>query len=389
MTGMGLVQGAQLAHLVVKPELACTGACPTCSSRKALHRGVDRSQILAFDEWRDLFSDARSMGCARLTISGGEPTLYGGLAEMIAMGKSHGWKVDLNSNGSRIDRAMASRLVNAGLDSALISLYAADAALHDRLRGSPGLWRRAEGALEALGEERDSRAPALRVGIQTLLSRENFRGFPELLELAFRLRVCFIAFSYLEGDHAERKFLLDEKDIAEFKSQVVPRALAVIRAARTDRRSQWLARAALGSLYAGNARREKELALGIYRKPRPCAIPSFLSIVLANGDVHPCNMVEYTHQPVIGNLRERRLPELWRSEAWRDFRRRGFALCRYCPMADQVVIPISRPPRLALLQTVLTGTPLRRFRTGIRGRALRHSGKARRRRPAVKPTGRE
>ncbi len=366
-------KGPRFAHLVLKPELTCTANCPTCSSRKTLHRSVERKQFLTFSDWQTLFRDAQELGCSRLTISGGEPTLYDHLEELISLGKSHGWQVDLNSNGSRIDSIAADRLVNAGLDAVLISIYAADTALHDRLRCTPGLWLRAKTALAAFVEQRDNRAPALRVGIQTILSKDNFRDFPELLEMAFRLRVCSITFSYLEGDYTERKFLLDRANISEFKRRVIPRALAVIRAAKTDRWSRRLALAAVRSLFGGSARRENDYALGVYRRPRPCPIPSFLSIVLANGDVHPCNMVEYTHQPVIGNLRDRRFSALWQGEAWKDFRRRGFALCRFCPMPDQVVIPITRPPRFPLLQIALNATPLRRFKTGIRGWALRYA----------------
>ncbi|HEX7503464.1 MAG TPA: radical SAM protein, partial [Acidobacteriota bacterium] len=324
MQGIGSLSGPRLWELLLKPELACTASCPTCSSRKALHRGMDRRQFLAFADWQALFHEAQGLGCARLTISGGEPTLYDRLEDLITLGKGLGWRIDLNSNGSRIDRGAARRLIDAGLDGVTISLYAADAALHDRLRRSPGLWQRAHSALAALVEQRDGGAPALRVQIQTFLSRDNFRGFPELLETAYRLQVCSISFSYLEGDYAERKFLLDRSDIAEFRREVIPRALAVIRASGTGGGSSRLALAAVRSLYAGNERRQDDIARGVYRRPRPCAIPSFQAIVLANGDVHPCNMVEYTHQPVIGNLRERGFPELWRSAAWRDFRRSGF-----------------------------------------------------------------
>ena len=245
MNRNGRAPGSRFGQLVLKPELACTASCPTFSSRKELHRGADRKQFLAFSDWQALCGEARELGCSRLTISGGEPTLYDRLEGLVALGKGHGLQVDLNSNGSRIDRAAARRLVDAGLDGAVISLY------------------------------------------------------------------------------------------------------------------------------SGGERKQGDYAQGIYRRSRPCAIPSFLALVLANGDVHPCNMVEYAHEPVIGNLRERGLAELWRGAAWRDFRRRGFPMCRYCPMPDQVVIPIARPPRYPLLQAALAGTPWRRLRLGIRSRALR------------------
>ena len=385
MTGIRPGPGPRFGHLVAKPELACTAACPTCATRKALHRGLRRQDFLAFADWQALFGEARELGASRLTISGGEPMLYDRLADMIAEGKRCGWRVDVNTNGSRTPGNVAPRLLAAGLDAVVVSLYAGDASIHDRMRNRDGLWRQAVETVEAFVAERQ-RAPGVGVGMQTIVCRDNFRSFPDLLRLAYRLGVGTLTFSYLEGDYAERRFLLDEAEVSEFKRRIVPEALAVIRATAADPWARRVAAAAVRSLYAGGAKREKDYAQGIYRRPRPCPVPSFFSIVLANGDVHPCNMVEYAHQPVIGNLRQSRFTDLWSGPAWRDFRRRGFSLCRYCPVPAQTVIPISGRPILAPLQVAFCGRPLRWAWPFARRLMIRRRRFLKRTKPPVRPS---
>jgi wyosine [tRNA(Phe)-imidazoG37] synthetase (radical SAM superfamily) len=42
--------------------------------------------------WREIFSEADSLGASQLTISSGEPTLYEHLTALIREGKGYGWK---------------------------------------------------------------------------------------------------------------------------------------------------------------------------------------------------------------------------------------------------------------------------------------------------------
>ena len=351
----------RFAHLVLKPTLACTARCHTCSTRKALHKSKGQDQQLALADWKNLFREVDGLGLSKLTISGGEPTLYKDLTELIEAGKRYGWEIGLNTNGSLIDRDCAGRLKAAGLNAVSLSVYSAKPELHDRMRGHPGLWQKAVGAAGAFVEIRERQDPMFRVQMQTLLCRDNFRSFPDLIKLAYQLRVCGLTFSYLEGDFRERQHLLEEKQIDEFKRQVVPEAIAIIREASADAWARRMAIAAVRSIFPIGRIREREYAQGVYRHPSACEVPSFFAIVLANGDVHPCNMVEYSHHPVIGNLQTSSFAELWRGDAWAAFRRKGFDLCRYCPVPQQVHIPIMRRPEVAWAQYLIKHTPLRTF----------------------------
>lgn len=77
--------------------------------------------------------------CPTISFTGGEPTLVRELPRHIREAKARGLRVNLITNGIRCaDPAYAETLAEAGLDSAQVSLEAADADLHDAIVGRPG-----------------------------------------------------------------------------------------------------------------------------------------------------------------------------------------------------------------------------------------------------------
>jgi len=94
----------------------------------------------------------------------------------------------------------------------------------------------------------------------------------------------------------------------------------------------------LNSLFNINNISNNQYSCGIYRnKDVKCNIPNYFMVILANGDVHPCSMIEYSHEPVIGNLFRKNLKDIWFSTQFQVFRKKLFSdyeinYCKYCPM---------------------------------------------------------
>ncbi len=116
-----------------------------------------------------------------LSFTGGEPTLRADLAELVRHASSVGFRVNLISNGIRASQMDYARsLVDAGLDSAQISLEAGDERLHDSLVGRRGAWRltvRAIENFEKLG---------IHVHTNTTLCAENIDRAEEVIEFVSR-----------------------------------------------------------------------------------------------------------------------------------------------------------------------------------------------------------
>ena len=290
----------RLRKLVIKPTLRCTANCPTCSNRRDLHKSMQRQPLLSLDQWQEIMDDAAALGVETLDISGGEPTLYRELPELIRIGRTYGWFVSLNSNGSLMSHELAQSLLEAGLQQISTSIYSPDPATHDAMRHSRGLWNKATTAVRTL-IDLAPHYPGFRVRTQTLICRENYLQLAELLQLHYDLGSQAVSLAYLEGDF-EKRYLLAEAEIRRFKAEQLPKLLEFTDQLEPKCREQ--ARATLSNLFSEDILSLSEWATGTYRPRRlnlpACQRPQGYTNLLANGDVHPCNMIEYCHQPCDG-----------------------------------------------------------------------------------------
>ena len=90
--------------------------------------------------------------------------------------------------------------------------------------------------------------------------------------------------------------------------------------------------------------------LGSLQDPRvrklPCIYPALALIITIDGDVLPCSC-DFDHKMCFGNIKERHIVDIWRSEVARRFRRdllegrRGdYDLCRDCDFySDRLGVP--------------------------------------------------
>lgn len=325
-----------MKRLVIKPTVNCTANCAGCVNRRALHKSFSRNTWLSLQQWKSVLRQAADLGLEDLHISGGEPTLYPELMELIEEGKRLGFRVRINSNGSLITEELAERLVGAGLDEVCISIYSHEPQVHNSIRRSKNLWQKATRAVRIFAAMRQQH-PGFFLGTMTIILKENYRSLDKLLELHHRLGSQQMGFSYLEGDFSA-SYLMSEAEIREFRSRVVPAMLRYCSTLEPDIRNR--AGNRVRSLYGKAVGRDSDLAKGVFWHGQRCSIPRTAGLIMANGDVHPCNIVEYTHEPVMGNVRERVLSEIWKSGQWDAFRRDGHQQCAQCPVNRYTAVPL-------------------------------------------------
>jgi radical SAM protein with 4Fe4S-binding SPASM domain len=291
---------------------------------------------LSLQQWKSVLRQAAELGLEDLHISGGEPTLFPELVELIEEGKRLGLRVRINTNGSLVTKELAERLVGAGLDEVCISIYSHEPQVHNSIRRSKNLWQKATRAVRLFAAVRQEH-PGFFLGTMTIILKENYRSLDKLLELHHQLGSQQMGFSYLEGDFSAN-YLMGEADIREFRSRVVPAMLRYCSTLEPGIRNR--AANKISSLYGKAAGRDSDLAKGVFWRRHHCSVPRTAGLIMANGDVHPCNIVEYTHEPVMGNVREHGLSEIWRSGEWDAFRREGHERCVQCPVNRYTAVPL-------------------------------------------------
>ncbi len=333
----------RLRSLFVKPVSECTAECDHCTLRREFHSREDDSRSLRLADYQALFPEAARLGVHSLHISGGEPTLFPELAELVRLGKAQGWFVILNTNGSRPDRGRIQELLRAGLDAVIVSLQGATPETHDSIRRREGHWKKAVEFIEICRGFK-SEFPHFFLTTQTIITRHNFRELPGIIDRVADCGVDAHGFSYLEADF-NCASLPGPGEIRELREKISPALRERLRAHRFPHPLlRWGALRSLGKIYPGNGETVSDYSRGLFRNTpglAPCPAPEVFALITARGWVLPCNMVEYVHAPIMGNILTRSFTEIWHSPEWDEFRRLRFDWCRFCPVHLHFHIPLN------------------------------------------------
>jgi radical SAM protein with 4Fe4S-binding SPASM domain len=193
--------------------LACNASCRHCGSRA----GRPRDGELDTAEALRVAGELGALGCERTTLSGGEPLLrrdWPAIAEALV---GAGVTVGMISNGLAFDAAEARRAVDAGLANVSFSVDGLEA-VHDRMRGRKGSFRRVRAAFEA----------AAAVGLPTCAVSHVHRGnFDDLDEMhawlrglgvrTWKLQLCNPA-----GEASRhREMILEPRDLLRIVPKIV------------------------------------------------------------------------------------------------------------------------------------------------------------------------
>lgn len=151
----------------------CNLHCIHCYSGS---RDKEYEGELTTAEGTALLDDLAGFGVPTVLFSGGEPLMRPDLFELAEHARDRGLRSVLSTNGTRIDRDAARRIVAAGFSYVGISLDGIGAP-HDVVRGKAGAF---EASLRALRLLRDL---GVRVGLRFTVHRFNVQELPAIFDL--------------------------------------------------------------------------------------------------------------------------------------------------------------------------------------------------------------
>src|SRR5689334_4349983 len=157
--------------LLAELTYRCPLACAYCSNPLNM---ADYTDELTTDEWRRVLAQARDLGVLQCHLSGGEPLLRRDLVQIVAAAAELGLYTNLVTSALGLSRRAAERLRAAGLDHVQVSVQAAEAALADRIAGTPSFRRK----LEAMGLVKELGWP---LTMNVVLHRQNIDRVADVL----------------------------------------------------------------------------------------------------------------------------------------------------------------------------------------------------------------
>lgn len=314
--------GRPYRPLYVKMKLvwACNLRCAMCN-----HWREVRQPPLDLARFKTVVAELAELGCRKIHLSGGEPTLYRELPALIEFMASRGIRVTMTTNATLISRDLARALVEAGLRGANVSIDSPDPRLHDRIRGRKGAWKQALKGFRHLRR----RMKKGRLRLNTVVGRLNYASLVDLPELAAGLGADEINLIPLDCHTGEMQ-RLNKRQILDYNRRIAPllaeRALALGLIRRPGQAYPFgVSRAALEQSKTGL------YALGYYER-RPCFAPWTHALINHLGQVSICCMLR--DGPILGDLRRQSFAEIWRGPAYAALRGRTelplFSACRRC-----------------------------------------------------------
>ncbi len=121
-------------YLDVEPTNHCNMNCAFCVAKQQMKRPKDYMDIKLFEE---ICKQAEKFGSKGIRfLRWGEPLLHKQIDKMIIMAKDHKQLTHITTNGFFLDDNMCVKLIEAGLDSIIISMQGTNEGEYSKLRGS-------------------------------------------------------------------------------------------------------------------------------------------------------------------------------------------------------------------------------------------------------------
>jgi MoaA/NifB/PqqE/SkfB family radical SAM enzyme len=317
-----VLSGQPYKPLYVKMKLvwACNLRCGMCN-----HWREVRAAPLGLSRLKTIVDELAEMGCRKIHVSGGEPTLYRDLAELITYMSARDLRVTMTTNATLISRERAKALVEAGLRGVNVSLDSPEPRLHDRMRGLKGSWKRTLKGVRHL--RRYLKKGKLR--LNTVVGRLNYASLVDLPDMAADLGADAINLIPMD-DHTGDLHRLNKRQIVDYNERIAPaiadRALALGLIRRPVQVYPF------GTTHAAIAQSKTGLYARGYYEQSPCFAPWTHALINHLGQVSICCMLR--EGPILGDLRRQSLAEIWHGPAYAALRARTdlplFSACRRC-----------------------------------------------------------
>jgi MoaA/NifB/PqqE/SkfB family radical SAM enzyme len=290
-------QVRRLRVVQLHPSRQCNLACRHCYSLS----GPGERDAIAQPLIRQLIADMPGLGYQGLSLSGGEPLLWQGLAETLTLAKGAGLVTAMASNGIPFTARRARELAPL-LDLVAISLDGTPET-HDRIRAKPGAFLAMRARLA------DLRAAGIRFGLIFTLTRDNLDELAFVANFALEQQAALLQIHPLEAVGRAAHAMAEEEPDGLIASAAYLAALRL-----QDLVGERLT-IQLDLAHRGLLREEPELVLGA-EPPETAPLAAFLPdlIIEADGTVVPIQH-GFPRAHALGSLLDAPLPELGAS--WR------------------------------------------------------------------------
>ncbi len=172
------IREAVAANRLLSMEIEFSRICNFHCSYCYVDEKIECRNELSRSEIKDVILQAKALGARKIIILGGEPSIYPHLVEMLLFLREAGFEIEMFTNGSGIDKALASVLAETRVRVAL-KMNSRDEKTQDCLAGKKGAFQMINRALTCL-KEAGYPSRELFLAISTVICRQNINELPSM-----------------------------------------------------------------------------------------------------------------------------------------------------------------------------------------------------------------
>ncbi|MCK4917243.1 MAG: radical SAM protein [Candidatus Omnitrophica bacterium] len=282
----------------------CNLRCRMCqqwqTSSEILH------EELTTKEWYSFIDAAYKLKAAVIIITGGEPLLRSDIFDIIRYIRIYGISVHLCTNGTLINEDIIKGLRFSGVNSISVSIDSYLSDIHNQMRGVECY----DKVMEGIKLMKKS-LPGIKIGINTLITKRNFRNIYKMVAFAEELKVDQIKFSPIHtnlkhknnNQDCFKELIFKDEDLFELSYEVKKLIKAISLSRLLSNSLEFLN--GLSFLYNSDYQRV------------PCFAGYISCSVDSLGWVSPCEDIEGNE-----NLRDKSLENILKSKAFNELRKK-------------------------------------------------------------------
>lgn len=318
----------------------CNFDCIACWCRSPLlgdkaMPAWERNLTLPYNLLKSVFDELFSMGGLKQVklVGGGEPFMHPDILKIVEYikNKDKNVQIDINTNFSLVDEKIAEKLIQLGVDSLTVSIWAGSPAVYSAIRPNQteSTFNRIKKVLEFIFQRKNKlKIHHPRITIHNVILKLNYKDILKMIQFALDIGAHDIQFVPMDPVKGKTEhLLLDDKDKKELL-----KVLYEIKKRYDSTSLQYTAenkKTVILSDFDGFINRIERLNIksGAYDEDIieeiPCYVGWLFARIMATGNVVPCCK---GHRMSMGNIHKNKFKDIWRSAAYNRFRHNGINL---------------------------------------------------------------
>ena len=278
------------------PTFRCDSRCIMCDSWRMKHEKNE----LTLSEIDKLFREARELGIYYLTINGGigEPLMRKDIVDILKIAQREGFATNLITNGLRMDRDLAVRILSTEPFKLHVSLDGATEATHDSIRGIKGAFKKTIYSLKTICEAKKELGVHTRIHTDTVIMGINLHEILDIVKLVESVGAEFLCQPILI-----HPAIVELKDELWIEKDRLPELEEIIYNLKRFKRNRGVVL---------NTNKHLDMITNYFKNPDTSRLNDVCNYPLTSLNIRPQGDVTTCFQK-IGNIRNQSLMSIWKS----------------------------------------------------------------------------